>query len=208
MDRKNAAVEVTEGAQPLPGSWRGLAPNVPTSNPSNGGSAIAGPSNANPTGNGTGPSNSNPTGNGSAPDGKDAAGKSGPTGQQGPQGGKPSGTNAASTGKDAGASRASSEAEVEFKKRFPGQFLITTYDDDDDAPKQITGLFAIVETMKAMKGEAEYKTLRVPTYDDLKTIRKSHSTVLEKFTGGEFGPDNFNADGINYILNIWPRRIN
>ncbi|KAL8651073.1 MAG: hypothetical protein Q9226_004868 [Calogaya cf. arnoldii] len=156
-----------------------------------------------------GPSNDKPTGNGNPSDGKDAADQQGPKGQQGPQDGKPSGTNSAPTSKDAGASKAISKAiskaEQEFKSRFPDGFTILNDDDDDDdddesKPKRITGLSAIIETMTAMAKEAEYQNLHVPTYDDLRTICESHSTVLKQFTGGEFGPENLNADGIHYIL--------
>lgn len=214
--------EAQEGAQPgdpSVGTWFGLQARVPTPDQSESGTGVAGPSNDQPTGNENPPTgngnpptgNDNPpTGNGNPPDGKAAADTPGPKGEQGPQNGKPSGTNASTPGKDSGASKGNNElqppsrAEEEFKNRFPKGFKIM----DGDDPGEMSGLQATIKTMKAMQEEAKYKSMSVPTYDELDEIRDSPEgrKALEKAYGGEFGEDNINAAGINYVLNLWGKQ--
>ncbi|KAL9033494.1 MAG: hypothetical protein Q9180_005913, partial [Flavoplaca navasiana] len=187
-----------EGEQPntsIMGEWFGVRPSVPEPEKKDGGNEDAGFN------------NDKPTGNGNPPNSKDASDNSGPKGGKGPEGGKPSDTNASSKGKEPDTSKSntkpdpSSEAEKDFKSRFPNNFKLLS----GDVAGEMNGFNALIKSMSAMNQEAQYKNLPVPTYAQLDQIADSAEGLesLPRYYGGDFDADNLDEEGLNWVLRTW-----
>ncbi|KAL8805764.1 MAG: hypothetical protein Q9200_005304 [Gallowayella weberi] len=96
-------------------------------------------------------------------------------------------------------------AETEYNMRFSKGFR--TLQTSGDA--LLCGLYAPIETMKAMKREKNYKNLLVPTFNELRDIWTSHTLQQElRQFYGENQINNLDAAQIGKVLDIWGRDRN
>ncbi|KAL8804568.1 MAG: hypothetical protein Q9182_002483 [Xanthomendoza sp. 2 TL-2023] len=119
-----------------------------------------------------------------------------PSGQEPPAESTPTKTNETPSGPSGGAGR----AETEYNMRFSNGFRTLKTGHDG----LLCGLYAPIETMKAMKREKNYRNLLVPTFKELKDIWTS--PALQNEMTEFFGKDQINnleVSQIGRVLDIW-----
>ncbi|KAL8771451.1 MAG: hypothetical protein Q9209_003119 [Squamulea sp. 1 TL-2023] len=91
-------------------------------------------------------------------------------------------------------------AQSEYNSRFPDGFQIL----GSSSRAKTNGLHAPIDTMKAMRAEPKYRTLPIPTFEQLNQILNSPALQEHlKDTYGVLDPNNLDADTINEVLDRW-----
>ncbi|KAL8786955.1 MAG: hypothetical protein Q9213_002498 [Squamulea squamosa] len=139
-------------------------------------------------------------------DSKGPAEKFAPGGQKPSSNGEASNNNAPPAASNPGAPedgikpKTPRTAQSEYDSRFPDGLQIL----GPSSKAKTNGLHAPIETMKAMRAEPKYRTLPIPTFEQLNRILNS-SALQEslKDSYGVLDPNNLDADTINEVLDRW-----